>query len=117
MDYNIDKKLYEEVLESLNNQFNTEIPGTLEDLNFMVDDRWMRDTAVIENVISRNGLWEIFLVFAYYKNPLLLIRRAISVCFAEKKALIYAEYMRRIAAKDPRGTLEISISQFVPHSN
>ena len=117
MDYSIDKKLYNEILNTLNNQFHTEKAGISADMNFMVNDRWMRDTAVIENIVERRGLWKIFLVFAHYKNPLLLIRREISVCFAQKKALIYAQYMRRIAAKDPRGTLTLDIKDFRPHSN
>lgn len=117
MDCHIDKKLYNEILGVIGNQFNTEKVGTNLDMNFMVNDRWMRDTAVIENIVYRKGLWKIFLVFAHYKNPLLLIRREISVCFAQKKALIYAQYMRRIAAKDPRGTLEVDIKDFMTHIN
>ena len=117
MDYFIDEKLYSDILITLDNQYNIERVGSSKDMKFMVNDRWMRDTAVVENLESRRGLWKIFLVFAHYKNPLLLIRREISMCFSKKKALIYAQYMRRIAAKDPRGTLEVDINDFITHSN
>ena len=117
MDYFIDKKLYADILRTLDNQYATEIIGDASDMKFMINDQWMRDTAVVENVESRSGLWKIFLVFAHYKNPLLLIRREISVCFSKKKALIFAQYMRRLAAKDPRGTLEVDINDFITHFN
>ncbi len=113
----IDAGLYEAVLRSLDRQFWAERVGEYCDMHFMVNDHWMRDTAVVENVIQRDGLWKIYLTFAHYKNPLLLIRREISRCFSKRTALIYGQYMRRIAAKDPRGTLEVDINDFVIHSN
>ncbi len=117
MNYSIDKKLYNEILNYLSNQYFVEIRGVLNDLNFLIDDLWMRDTAVIENIEYRRGEWKIFLVFSHYKNPLLLIRREISVCFELNKAKLYGEYMRRIAAKDPRGTLLLDIDDFELHHN
>jgi hypothetical protein len=30
------------------------------------DDCWLRDTAITENIVKRNGMWEVQLVFAYY---------------------------------------------------
>jgi len=117
MDYHLDGKLYNSILNRLEGQFSTEIVGTKTDMNFLINDRWMRDTAVVENIIHRNGLWRIFLIFAHYKNPMLLIRREISVCFRKDRAVIYAQYMRRIAAKDPRGTLEVDINHFTIPTN
>ncbi len=113
----IDSGLYKRILKSLDVQFQLETAGNRQDMAFMVNDRWMRDTAVVENVIRRDGLWKIFLIFAHYRNPLLLIRREISECFSKNTAMIYGQYMRRIAAKDPRGTLEVDIRDFTIHLN
>ncbi len=113
----IDKRLYDLILSSLDMQWCYETAGNKQDMVFMVNDRWMRDTAVVENIIRRDGLWKIFLIFAHYKNPLLLIRREISACFSKSTALVYGQYMRRIAAKDPRGTLEVDIRDFTIHLN
>ncbi len=117
MSYTLDKKLYNEILFLLEEQYQKERVGNESDLNFLVDDSWMGDTAVTENVVNSKGLWHIYLVFSHYKNPLLLIRRAISVCFARSKAMVHASYMRRLAAKDPRGTLKMSLSDYKYHLN
>ncbi len=117
MSYTIDKKLYGEILLLLEEQYKKERAGKEEDMNFLIDDSWMGDTAVTENVINNKGLWHIYLVFSHYKNPLLLIRRAISVCFARQKAFVHAAYMRRLAAKDPRGTLKMNPKDYSWHPN
>ncbi len=117
MSYSIDKKLYTEILQLLEEQHQKERVGKEEDMNFLIDDSWMGDTAVTENVVNNKGLWYIYLVFSHYKNPLLLIRRAISVCFAHQTALVHAAYMRRLAAKDPRGTLKMSLKDYICHPN
>jgi hypothetical protein len=47
-------------------------------MEFLSDDWWLRDTAVTENIVKRNGMWEIQLVFAHYLQPWKLIKRNIA---------------------------------------
>lgn len=81
-----------------------------EDLLFIIDGSWLKDSAVIDTIEKKNGAWEVHLIFAHYKNPLQLIVRNITRCFSEQKAKAAAFYIRKEAAKDRRGTLTISIS-------
>ena len=106
------EKAYEEVLNLLNNQHFVEKGGCSEDMLFLSEDWWLRDTAVIENIVKRAGMWEIQLVFAHYQQPHQLIKRIISRFSSKQKAKLYAHYMRRLAAKDQRGTLKVDISEF-----
>ncbi len=117
MSYSIDKKLYSEILLLLEDQYKRERLGQESDMDFLIDDSWMGETAVTENVVKTKGMWYIYLVFSHYKNPLLFIRRAISSCFTRKTALIYAAYMRRLAAKDSRGTLKMNPDDYHCHLN
>ncbi len=108
----LDDQAYNELLNLLNNQHLTEIPGEEQDMNFLADDWWLRDTSVIEHVVPRDGMWEIQLVFAHYLEPLKLVKRAIKRCTCPRKAEMNAWYMRRLAAKDQRGTLTVDIRLF-----
>jgi hypothetical protein len=67
---------------------------------------------VIDRIEYRKGAWEISLIFSHYQNPLQLIVRRIVTCPSEQKAELVAFYLRRQAAKDPRGTLEVTIKDF-----
>ena len=86
-------------------------PGEQE-LDFMKDDSWLSDTAVTDRIEYRRGAWDISLVFAHYKNPLRLLVRRIISCTSSQKADMAAFYIRRQAAKDPRGTLEVLLNDF-----
>ena len=108
----LDNHSYNELLNLLNNQHFIEKPGCQKDMNFLTDDWWLRDTAVIENIVKRNGMWEIQLVFAHYQNPQKLIKRIITQFTCKRKAELNAWYMKRLAAKDQRGTLEVNIDDF-----
>lgn len=110
--FHLDKQAYEELLNLLNNQHFTEVPGLPSDMEFLSDDWWLRDTAVIENIVKRKGMWEVHLVFAYYQEPYKLIKRVISCYTSKAKAELTAWYMRRLAAKDQRGTLKVDIKDF-----
>ncbi len=110
--YSLSERVYGEMLELLNNQHFTECQGCKDDMNFLTDDWWLRDTAVIENIVKREGMWEIHLVFAHYIEPQKLIKRLISRCSSRKKAILSAGFMRRLAAKDQRGTLKVNIEDF-----
>ncbi len=110
--FNLDEFAYEEMLNMLNNLHFTERTGTVSDLMFLSDDWWLRDTAVVENIVKRDGLWEIQLVFAHYQEPCKLIKRVITRHYNKKKAVLCAQYMRRLAAKDQRGTLTVNLEDF-----
>lgn len=110
--FNLDGFAYEELLNMLNNLHFTEKKGTASDMIFLSDDWWLRDTAVIENIVKREGMWEIHLVFAHYQDPCKLIKRVITRHTDKNKAILSAQYMRRLAAKDQRGTLEVKLEDF-----
>ena len=76
--FHLDSGAYDELLNLLNNQHFTDKPGMESDMEFLSDDWWLRDTAVIENIVRREGMWEIQLVFAHYQEPYKLIKRIIS---------------------------------------
>ena len=52
-------------------------------------------------------MWAVDLIFAYTRNPLRLIRRRITAQPSQGRAAQHAHYMRRLAAKDQRGTLTV----------
>ncbi|MEO1260413.1 MAG: hypothetical protein AAFZ15_16570 [Bacteroidota bacterium] len=108
----LDDNVYNKVLSLLNNQHFTEKAGTGADMEFLSDDWWLRDTAVVENIIRRDGMWEIQLVFAHYQEPQKLIKRVISRYTCKKKAELSAWYIKRLAAKDQRGTLQVNLGDF-----
>ena len=104
--------MYNHLLNLMNNQHFTERPGNSTDLEFLSDDWWLRDTAVIENIVYREGMWEIHLVFAHYKEPEKLIKRVINRYTNKNKAELSAWYIKRLAAKDQRGTLKVNLEDF-----
>ncbi|MEM6699219.1 MAG: hypothetical protein AAF599_12525 [Bacteroidota bacterium] len=108
----LDDRVYNELLNVLNNQHFTNRVGQEKDFNFLSDDEWLKDTAVIENVVKRDGMWEIQLIFAHYQAPQKFIKRVISRFSSKHKAELSAFYMRRLAAKDQRGTLTVRILDF-----
>ncbi|MEL6945026.1 MAG: hypothetical protein AAFO82_20405 [Bacteroidota bacterium] len=108
----LDNNAYNELLNLLNNQHFVDTQGGQLDMEFLSDDWWLRDTAVVENVIRRDGMWEIHLVFAHYKEPKKLIKRVIGRYVSKDKAELSAWYMCRLAAKDQRGTLKVDLNDF-----
>jgi hypothetical protein len=105
----LDDHAYHEMLCFLDNQHVIEKPAEKENLIFLKNDWWLANTAVIASVNYNNGGWEVFLTIANYKKPLQLIIRKIIRCYSESKARTAAHYMRRIAAKDQRGTLVVTV--------
>lgn len=77
------------------------------DLAFLAEDLWLQDTIVYDWVVNLNGNWQIFLVFVYHQDPFLLIKRFVKSHISEKRARMDGHYMRRVAAKDQRGTLSM----------
>lgn len=108
----IDGGAYNQLLELLNSLCFTERAGCSQDLDFLSDDYWLKDTAVIDHIWKRKGTWEVHLVFAHYRRPRQLIKRMITACNSRKQAELTATYMRRVAAKDQRGTLRVTPNFF-----
>lgn len=108
------RKISGHVLAAMNNFLDNEkYIGQIArsaDLLFITDGSWLKDTAVIDAISSKQGAWDVYLIFAHYKNPLQLIVRNITRCFTEQKALASAFYIRKEAAKDRRGTLTVCIN-------
>ncbi len=103
-------ELYSSILDRLSGLFFTDRPGLDQDMNFYRDDQWLSDTAVIDRLNCRKGAWEVSLLFAHYKTPLKFISRRIVSNACPKRAGTMAFYMRRLAAKDQRGTLRLDIA-------
>ncbi|MBS1667975.1 MAG: hypothetical protein JST58_11420 [Bacteroidetes bacterium] len=109
MQVSMDDETYRALLCFLDNQHCTEKPAAESNLVFLKNDWWLADTAVIETIHYHKGGWEVFLTFANYQKPCQLIVRKIIRCYHEGKAKTIANYMRRMAAKDQRGSLSVEI--------
>ena len=110
--FTIQDEAYAAMLEYLDQFPSTERMGRCDDAQFINEDFWLQDTAVIENLECRAGEWNIYLVFAHHLIPLKFIKRKIVIIACEKKAILTAHYMRRQAAKDQRGTLAVNMQLF-----
>ena len=108
--FSMPPELYAKMLDELSNLFFTEKLGLDADMNFYRNDFWLTDTAVIEMLLLRKGAWEINLLFAHHKTPLKFLSRRITSHSCPKRARTMAFYMRRLAAKDQRGTLTVDIN-------
>ena len=108
----VDRRCYEKLLDFMNMQSLLDQKGEFTDLDLFYSDEWLLDSAVIDNVTERNGNWDVYLVFAHVVDPMKLIKRKITRCTTLKKAELAAGYMRRLAAKDQRGTLKIDGATF-----
>lgn len=110
--FHLSAELYAQVLDQLNGQGLTDCLGKERDLSFFKHDQWLCDSAVIERISERRGAWDVLLVFAHQAEPMQFLVRKITSHSCPKRAQQMAFYMRRLAAKDQRGTLVISASQF-----
>jgi hypothetical protein len=106
------KKTYACMLDALNSLYLSDKLGFSSDLKFIADDYWLGDTAVIDQVYLRRGLWEVHLVFAHPVLPMRFLKRRITAHSSPQRAAQLAFYMRRLAAKDQRGTISVRIEQF-----
>ena len=94
-----------------------ELLGNEQDLSIMKEEAWLQDSAVIDRIEQYKGQWAVSLVFADPSRKSTFIIRPIRVCPSHKNALVTANYMRRIAAKDPRGTVEVNQDVFAIYLN
>ena len=108
---------YANLLAGLNNLHFTDCRGNLADFGFYADDQWLADTAVIEQLTRSRGEWQVDLLFASIHDPLKFLKRRITSNPCPKRAAQQAHFMRRLAAKDQRGTLTVSARQLNPCLN
>jgi hypothetical protein len=109
--FRIDQAAYANLLTGLNNIHLAERKGDMSDFQAYTDDQWLADTAVIEYLTRSKGEWQVGLLFVSITNPLRFINRRITANPCPKRAAQQAFYMRRLAAKDQRGTLTVSVDQ------
>jgi hypothetical protein len=106
--FSIDASAYTVLMQGINQQHFVEKKGDMSDFRLYYDDLWLSDTAVIDDVHRSKGEWAIDLIFVSIYNPLKFIRRYIVSHPCPKRAAHKAELMRRLAAKDQRGTLLVN---------
>lgn len=105
-------KLYSLCLDHINVLPFQEREGTLRDVQFIANEFWLQDTAVIEHVTLQKGMFCVSLVFSHAGVHMRWLRRAICGYSCQRKATMSAHYMRRQAAKDQRGTLSVSLKKY-----
>ncbi len=110
--FKLSSELYAQMLDRLNTLHLTDKLGFEGDLSVFENDYWLCDSAVVERIIRRKGTWDIVLVFVDCVMPLKLLARRITSNTCPNRAAMIGAYMRRLAAKDQRGTISISINQF-----
>ena len=109
--FHIDNAAYTNALAGLNSLYFVERRGNRSDFHSFFEDLWLSDTAVIEHLVCIRGEWRVELVFAHMHTPLKFIKRYITSHPCPKRAAQQAYYMRRLAAKDQRGTITVSVAQ------
>ncbi len=115
--FHIDERVYQQMLYALHGLHILDVVGQERDLGFLQDGVWLTDSAVIESLRRVRGEWEISLVFAHYQRPMQFLRRRIISFSCKRKADLTASLMRRLAAKDQRGTLCIDPDQLLSEPN
>lgn len=92
----------------------TDYTGGLADLRFLQQADWLNDAAVAAHVYPRQGRWQVALSFAWVANPYRFVCRYITETFdTEKKAALYADFYKRTSQKDKRGTLTVTVDDFM----
>lgn len=105
-------ELYGQLLDRLNALPFQEKAGSAGDIRFMANEFWLQDTAVIDHVHYKKGMYCVSLVFSHYRQPHLWLCRNICSYANPRRAHTSAHYMRRQAAKDQRGTLTLSLERY-----
>ena len=103
---------YRAMLDLLGNLYQSDCSAAASDSRFLRQDAWLIDTAVQEEITPGMGLWHIHLLFIHYNNPLQFRRRWITSHVQKNKAHLMASFMRRLAAKDQRGTIPPPFDHF-----
>ncbi len=104
----IDYDTYKWLLKSINDiSLKDSVHAAKQDLDFIKDEMWLSDTAVIDRVEKRKGTYHISLVFAHFSSRFKLIIRSITHNSCPKRAALMSQVFKRQAAKDQRGTITI----------
>jgi len=114
----IDYETYKDLLSGMNS--STLFDGSLgknPDMEFIKEDQWLCDAAVIERIVRIKGLWFITLVFASHFQPYQFLIRKIKGFSDKKKSILHASIFRRQAAKDQRGTIRVDIERYGLNNN
>ena len=86
--------------------------GSGNDLIFLFDDRWLKQTEVRYFVKNEKGRWQVFLVFIFVQNPYQFLCRRIENYDSNSKAVMFAEYFRRSAVQSTQRILKINEDAF-----
>ncbi|MEL6717420.1 MAG: hypothetical protein AAFP82_01755 [Bacteroidota bacterium] len=90
----------------------TDFPGEIEDFRLLKDDSWLMDTEVKYQLLEKNGLWHLTMIYIAIDNPFKFICRKIDIYNSEKKATTFASILQRGIRKDARGTLKTDRNAF-----
>ena len=80
--------------------------GNRDDLELLVDDKWMQETEVKYLIQERVGRWHVMMLFISIDEPLKLILRNIDHYHSYERAERFAQIFQRGIRKDARGTLK-----------
>lgn len=80
--------------------------GTADDFKILKEDRWLMNTEVRYQLLEKNGLWYLTMIYVAIDDPLTFMCREIDVYNSERKAKTYASILQRGIRKDARGTLK-----------
>jgi len=107
--FSVDYDTYKLLLQAINQlSLKDDLVASEVELSFIKEEAWLPDSVVIERVVKRKGTYYIDLLFAHHKQPFRFIIRNITHHSDLKKAGIMSQIFRRQAAKDQRGTLQIT---------
>ncbi|MEM8525459.1 MAG: hypothetical protein AAGG68_12535 [Bacteroidota bacterium] len=90
----------------------TDFLGATTDFGLLKEDRWLMDTEVQYQLLERNGLWHLTMIYIAVDNPMKFICRKIDIYNSEKRAKTFASILQRGIRKDARGTLKTNKNAF-----
>lgn len=80
-------------------------------------DAWLLNAEVQYKIVENKGRWEVSLVFIDTNDPKHVLVRYINDYRTKRLAEIHGEYMRRAAARDPRGTQKVDKNDYDINDN
>lgn len=78
--------------------------GTPQDVSFLWDESWTKDTEVCYTIVPRKGRWHVDILFFHVKDPFILLIRPIDHYPSFRRAETFAKIFQRGIRKDVRGT-------------
>lgn len=86
--------------------------GNKNDLLFLKNDAWLKDTEVRYRIVQTHSRWFLSMIFVWIDNPYRFLCRKIDSYETAKKAEMYAQLFQRGIRKDARGTLKTNENAF-----